>query len=263
MRSWRFVSWLMVSASIFVIAALTAQQRPPDVPYVPTPHEVVREMLRVAQVGKDDVVYDLGCGDGRIVIAAVKDFGAKRGVGVDIDPERIRESNENARKAGVTDRVRFLQRDLFETDIRDATVVTLYLLPSINLRLRPKLFRELRPAHELFPTTLTCATSAKVKALPPASKVGIQTKSSGSEVLIVSTPFTTGSSRQELLGHGDGRFKLRGASASMFSNSAKGSKKSWVRSALTVRKLPSPTPNLSGRNLVSPLRGKLAGRRSR
>jgi SAM-dependent methyltransferase len=149
MRSWRFVSWLMVSASVFVIAALTAQQRPPDVPYVPTPHEVVREMLRVAQVGKDDVVYDLGCGDGRIVIAAVKEFGAKRGVGVDIDPERIRESNENARKAGVTDRVKFLQQDLFETDIRDATVVTLYLLPSINLRLRPKLFRELRPGSRV------------------------------------------------------------------------------------------------------------------
>jgi len=110
MRSWRFVSWLMVSASVFVIAALMAQQRPPDVPYVPTPHEVVREMLRVTQVGKNDVVYDLGCGDGRIVIAAVKEFGAKRGVGVDIDPERIRESNENARKAGVTDRVKFLQQ---------------------------------------------------------------------------------------------------------------------------------------------------------
>jgi len=135
----------LLLASIVGSALLVAQQRPPDVPYVPTPQEVVREMLRVAQVGKDDVVYDLGCGDGRIVITAVKDFGAKRGVGVDIDPERIRESNENARKAGVTDRVKFLQQDLFETDIRDATVVTLYLLPSINLRLRPKLFRELRP----------------------------------------------------------------------------------------------------------------------
>lgn len=147
MKSLRAICWL--SVSLLAIAALTAQQRSPDVPYVPTPHEVVREMLRVAQVGKDDVVYDLGCGDGRIVIAAVKDFGAKRGVGVDIDPERIRESNENAQKAGVTDRVKFLQQDLFETEVRDATVVTLYLLPSINIRLRPKLFRELRPGSRV------------------------------------------------------------------------------------------------------------------
>lgn len=147
MKSLQAVCWLTLG--LLTVAVLTAQQRPPDVPYVPTPHEVVREMLRVAQVGKDDVVYDLGCGDGRIVIAAVKDFGAKRGVGVDIDPERIRESNENARKAGVTDRVKFLQKDLFETDVSEATVVTLYLLPSINIRLRPKLFRELRPGSRI------------------------------------------------------------------------------------------------------------------
>lgn len=147
MKSLRVVCWFAVS--LLAVAALTAQQRQPDVPYVPTPHEVVREMLRVAKVGKDDVVYDLGCGDGRIVITAVKEFGAKRGVGVDIDPERIRESNENAQKAGVTDRVKFLEQDLFETDIREATVVTLYLLPSINIRLRPKLFRELRPGSRV------------------------------------------------------------------------------------------------------------------
>ncbi len=147
MKSWHAVIGLV--AGILSVAVLMAQQRQPDVPYVPTPHEVVREMLRVAQVSKDDVVYDLGCGDGRIVIAAVKDFGAKRGVGVDIDPERIRESNENARKAGVTDRVKFLQQDLFETDVSEATVVTLYLLPSINIRLRPKLFRELRPGSRV------------------------------------------------------------------------------------------------------------------
>jgi predicted RNA methylase len=97
MKPLRAICWFVVSFS--AIAALMAQQRQPDVPYVTTPYEVVREMLRVAQVGKDDVVYDLGCGDGRIVIIAVKDFKAKRGVGVDIDPERIRESNENAEKA--------------------------------------------------------------------------------------------------------------------------------------------------------------------
>jgi SAM-dependent methyltransferase len=116
----------------------------PEVPYVPTPNNVVEEMLKVANVGKDDMVYDLGCGDGRIVITAAQKYGA-RGVGVDISPDRIKESNENAQKAGVTDRVKFLQNDLFETDLKEATVVTLYLLPDVNRRLRPKLFRELKP----------------------------------------------------------------------------------------------------------------------
>jgi len=125
-------------------ASVGAAARAPDVPYEPSEPEVVNAMLRIAQVGPDDVVYDLGCGDGRIVIAAVKERGA-RGVCVDIDPERIRESRENARRAGVEDRITFLQRDLFETDIRDATVVMLFLWPEVNLRLRPKLFRELSP----------------------------------------------------------------------------------------------------------------------
>ena len=116
-----------------------------DAPYVPTWPEIVDEMLRGANVGRGDVVYDLGCGDGRLVIAAVKKFGAKRGVGVDIDPERIKESNENARAAGVTGRVKFVEQDLFKTDIKGATVVTLYLLPAVNLRLRPKLLAELKP----------------------------------------------------------------------------------------------------------------------
>jgi len=116
-----------------------------DVPYVPTPESVVEEMLRVAGVGKGDVVYDLGCGDGRLVITAVRKFGARRGVGVDIDPQRIRESKENARAAGVEDRVEFVEGDLFKTDIREATVVTLYLLPEVNLRLRPRLLSELKP----------------------------------------------------------------------------------------------------------------------
>ena len=119
-------------------------QRTPDVPYVPTPHEVVAEMLKMANVTKDDVVYDLGCGDGRIVIAAAKEYGA-RGVGIDINPERIKEARENASKAVVTDRVTFATQDLFETDLSNATVVTLYLLPAVNLKLRPKLFEELRP----------------------------------------------------------------------------------------------------------------------
>ena len=121
-----------------------AAEREPDVRFVPTPQDVVMEMLRMARVTKDDVVYDLGCGDGRIVITAARVFGA-RGMGVDIDPVRIRESNENAIKAGVSDRVKFIQQDLFEINLSEATVVSLYLLPELNLKLRPKLFRELRP----------------------------------------------------------------------------------------------------------------------
>ncbi|MGD2295888.1 MAG: class I SAM-dependent methyltransferase, partial [Candidatus Aminicenantes bacterium] len=120
------------------------QQKEPDVPYVPTPEEVVEKMLAVAGVGEDDVLYDLGCGDGRIIITAAKEFGC-RGVGIDIDPERIRESRTNAANEGVEDRVEFYQMDLFEADISEATVVTLYLLTEVNLRLRPKLLRELRP----------------------------------------------------------------------------------------------------------------------
>ena len=118
--------------------------REPDVPYEPTPQHVVAEMLTLGNVGPTDVVYDLGCGDGRIVIAAVKAFGA-RGVCVDIDPQRIRESRANAEMAGVAQRIRFLTQDLFETDIGDATVVTLFLYPDVNLKLRPKLWRDLRP----------------------------------------------------------------------------------------------------------------------
>lgn len=121
----------------------------PDVPYVPTPQSVVNGMLNMADVKKGDIVYDLGCGDGRIVIAAVKNFGAAEGIGIDIDPERISEARENARKAGVEDKVRFEQRNLFEADIKRATVVTLYLLPDINLKLRPKLWTDLKPGTRI------------------------------------------------------------------------------------------------------------------
>ena len=115
-------------------------QREPDVVYVPTPQEVVDEMLKLAKVTKDDVIYDLGSGDGRIPITAAQKYGA-RGVGIDINPERIREAKANLQKAGVGNRVKFLQQDLFQTDISDATVVTLYLLPSLNVKLRPTLFK--------------------------------------------------------------------------------------------------------------------------
>ncbi len=124
------------------------EQRQPDVPYVPTPNEVVAEMLKLANVKKGDVLYDLGSGDGRIVITAAQKFGT-RGVGIDINPERVQEANENAQKAGVTDLVEFRQQDLFQTDISDATVVTLYLLPDINLKLRPQLFQQLKPGTRI------------------------------------------------------------------------------------------------------------------
>jgi SAM-dependent methyltransferase len=125
-----------------------APTRAPDVHFVPTDTTKVREMLTAAQVGSKDLVYDLGCGDGRIVISAVKQYGA-RGVCVDIDPVRIKESRNNADTAGVSNRIEFVEGDLFEQDLSRATVVTLYLLPSLNQRLRPKLFKELRPGTRI------------------------------------------------------------------------------------------------------------------
>ena len=120
----------------------------PDVPYVPTHDEIVARMLEMAKVNRNDLLYDLGSGAGRIVITAARKYGA-RGVGYDIDLQRIKESNENARLAGVTDKVRFVRGDLFEADLKGATVVTLYLLPEVNLKLRPKLLRELRPGTRI------------------------------------------------------------------------------------------------------------------
>jgi SAM-dependent methyltransferase len=129
---------------LMLLSPAQIQQKKPEVPYVSTPDDVVAEMLKMADVDKDDMLYDLGCGDGRIVITAVKEMGC-RGVGIDIDPIRIKECQENAIEAGVSDRVEFILRDLFEADISQATVVTLYLLSKVNLRLRPKIFRELNP----------------------------------------------------------------------------------------------------------------------
>ena len=122
----------------------TAPSRVPDVIYVPTPPEVVEEMLKLADVKKGDVLYDLGSGDGRIPVTAAKKYGI-RAVGIDIDPERIREANENAKSAGVTHLVKFRQEDLFQASFREATVVTLYLLPDLNVKLRPRLWNELKP----------------------------------------------------------------------------------------------------------------------
>jgi SAM-dependent methyltransferase len=131
-----------------LLGQLYLQEQPFDVPYVPSKPEVVAAMLRMAKVAKNDVLYDLGCGDGRIVITAAQLYGT-RGVGIDIDPERIRESKENAAAAQVENLVTFLQQDLFESDFHEATVVSLYLLTSVNLRLRPILLRQLRPGTRI------------------------------------------------------------------------------------------------------------------
>ena len=127
-----------------VLLLLGCSARGPDVIYLPSAADVVTRMLEVAEVGRDDVLFDLGCGDGRIVIAAARDRGA-RGVCVDIDPSLVAKSRRNADTAGVADRIEFRQADMFETDLSGATVVALYLSPALNVRLRPKLFREVRP----------------------------------------------------------------------------------------------------------------------
>jgi len=120
----------------------------PEVPYFPTPDKAVDAMLKLAGTDASDVVYDLGCGDGRIVIAAAKSFGA-RAVGIDIDPLPLRMAVSGARQAGVQDRVRFVRGDLFEADIHEATVVTLFLLEHVNRRLLPKLLKELAPGTRI------------------------------------------------------------------------------------------------------------------
>jgi SAM-dependent methyltransferase len=131
------------------VGAAAIPRRAPDVHFVPTEMGMVHTMLKVAKVGRSDTVYDLGCGDGRIVITAIKEYRARRGVCVDIDPARIKESRLKAERAGVTRRITFREADLFTLDLSDATVVTLYLLPTLNERLRPKLFRELRPGSRV------------------------------------------------------------------------------------------------------------------
>jgi len=135
---------LLVLVPLLLFGQLYLQEKPLDVPYVPSKPEVVSTMLRMAKVTKDDLLYDLGCGDGRIVITAAQLYGT-HGVGIDIDPERIKESQENAAKANVGQLVKFLEQDIFKTDFHEATVISLYLLTSVNLRLRPSLLSQLRP----------------------------------------------------------------------------------------------------------------------
>jgi SAM-dependent methyltransferase len=150
---------MMAAIALWSVATLPVAAQPPttpraqqtlgrpDVVYVPTPQPVVDAMLKMANVGPSDVVYDLGCGDGRIPVTAAQRFGA-RGVGIDIDPVRIGEANENAKAAGVADKVTFLNQDLFTSDFSEATVVTLYLLPSLNEKLMPKL-KALKPGTRI------------------------------------------------------------------------------------------------------------------
>jgi SAM-dependent methyltransferase len=144
LRRWTTVSILVTVSALAAAPGYPQDTRTPDVIFVPTEQAAVDEMLRTAKVSKDSVVYDLGCGDGRIVITAATHYGA-RGVGIDIDPERIRESQQNARAAGVSDRVKFIQKDLFQTDFHEATAVMLYLSSAVNVRLRPILLRQLKP----------------------------------------------------------------------------------------------------------------------
>ena len=139
---------LLLGLNLTLAAAQQTTLRQPDVRFVATPQGVVEQMLGLANVKAGDVVYDLGCGDGRVVITAAKQDGV-RAVGIDIDPERIRQSMENARKAGVENRVSFRNEDLFEADIGEATVVSLYLLHALNLKLRPKLWKELKPGTRI------------------------------------------------------------------------------------------------------------------
>jgi SAM-dependent methyltransferase len=146
MKRWLLPFLLLIPGTL--LGQLYLQEKPLDVPYVPTKPEVVATMLRMAKVAKDDVLYDLGCGDGRIVITAAQLYGT-RGVGIDIDPERIKESKENAAKAQVEHLVKFLEQDLFQADFHEATVVSLYLLTSVNLRLRPILLQQLRPGTRI------------------------------------------------------------------------------------------------------------------
>jgi ribosomal protein L11 methylase PrmA len=145
----------MTLLTIALISPVHAQQaaqapplRTPDVIFVPTPPDVVEAMLKVAEVSSSDVVYDLGCGDGIIVTTAAQKFGATA-VGIDIDPQRVKEANERVQKANVTDKVKILNQDLFTTDISQVTVVTLYLLPSLNQKLMPKLKSELKPGTRI------------------------------------------------------------------------------------------------------------------
>src|SRR6266496_1982173 len=168
MAALRFVAIAVIAAlcgaPVHAQAPAPTPVRTPDVIFVPTPQEVVDAMLKLAKVTKNDVVYDLGSGDGRIPITAAKTYGA-RAVGIDIDPQRIREANENLKAAGVGDRVKFLQQDLFTADVSEATVVTLYLLPTLNLKLLPRLNSQLKPGTRVVSHSFDMGTAKPLETL--------------------------------------------------------------------------------------------------
>ncbi len=139
-------AFFVLICQVFFVSA--QQSAAPDVVYVPTSEKVVDAMLKLAKVTKGDTVYDLGCGDGRIVITAAKEFGAN-GIGIEINRELVKRAGENARQAGVADKVKFVEADLFKTDFSRATVVMLYLSPGVNLKLRPLLLKQLKPGTRI------------------------------------------------------------------------------------------------------------------
>lgn len=162
MKFTRLLKIRSIAAAFAAVIAAQTQAPPvrPDVIWVPTQDEVVTAMLKLANVGKNDVVYDLGCGDGKIVIAAARQFGA-RGVGIDIDPQRVSEANAAVKKAGVANRVTIIEGNIFDPaiPIKDATVVTLYLLPSLNEKLRPRLQSELKPGTRVVSNSFSMGTA--------------------------------------------------------------------------------------------------------
>jgi len=164
-----FMVSVLATMSLPVRAAEETAEKPAQptnlVPYVPTPMEVVDEMLKMTDVGTSDVVYDLGCGDGRIVVEAVKKFGARCAVGVDINPQRLKEARELARKEGVENKVRFYRENVFKTDFSSATVVTMYLLPEYNAALAPRLTKLLRVGSRV--------VSHDFNSMPPSWKAVI------------------------------------------------------------------------------------------
>ena len=155
----------------FTVRATRFGTRKPDVRFEPTPRHIVRAMLELAKVSASDTVYDLGCGDGRVVITAAREFGATA-IGVENDPERLTDAQRRAREAGVARQVRFLHQDLYETDVRDASVVTLFLLEEANLILRPRLRRELTPGARVVSYLHTMGDWKPVKAQYTVDRLG-------------------------------------------------------------------------------------------
>ena len=183
MRILMAIATVLFALAPYPLSAQAPARKPsqqPDVIYVPTPHEVVDDMLRLANVGKGDVLYDLGSGDGRIAIAAAKKFGIKA-VGIDIDPERIKEATENAKKAGVGNLVEFRNEDLFKADFKEATVVTLYLLPDLNVKLRPRLWEDLKPGTRIVSHQFDMGTWKPEKRLDSERPHGLLLDHSGEE----------------------------------------------------------------------------------